>query len=101
LSGGSGNDRLLGGGVDTLLGGPGYDQFAFEAVASTVTIAGFNTAEGDALVFLKFAGLTSFVNIAAQVSHAGSDTIIDLHHVGFDVKIMLASFTGTLDSGNV
>ncbi|MFC7555477.1 GDSL-type esterase/lipase family protein [Pseudoroseomonas wenyumeiae] len=102
LTGGNGNDRLLGGGgVDTLMGGAGRDQFAFEAVSSTVTIADFKAADADALVFQKFAGLTSFSNIAGQVSHTASDTIIDLHSLGFDVKITLAGFTGTLNDGNV
>ena len=102
LSGGDGNDRLQGGGgADTLVGGPGYDQFAFEPVAGTVTVADFNNTEGDALVFLKFHGLSAFASIAAQVSHMGNDTIIDLHQLGFDLKITLAGFTGTLDDSNV
>jgi VCBS repeat-containing protein len=102
LSGGSGNDRLLGGGgVDTLVGGAGRDQFAFEAVSSTVKVTDFSVADGDALVFQKFAGLTSFANIAAQVSHPGSDTVIDLHPLGFDVTVTLAGFTGTINDSNV
>ncbi|MFC7555807.1 GDSL-type esterase/lipase family protein [Pseudoroseomonas wenyumeiae] len=102
LSGGDGNDRLLGGGgVDTLVGGAGYDQFAFEPVTGTITVADFSTDDADALVFLKFPGLTSFAKIAGQVSHAGSSTIIDLHPLGFDVKITLADFTGTIDDSNV
>jgi VCBS repeat-containing protein len=102
LSGGSGNDRLLGGGgVDTLVGGAGYDQFAFEPVPGTVVVSDFNPAEQDALVFLKFPGLSKFADIAGQVSHAGNDTIIDLHPIGFDLKITLAGFTGTIDDTNV
>jgi VCBS repeat-containing protein len=102
LSGGSGNDRLLGGGgVDILVGGSGSDQFAFEALAGTVTVTDFNTADGDALVFQKFAGLTAYANIASQVSHTASDTIIDLHPSGFDLKITLAGFSGTISDSNV
>ena len=102
LSGGGGNDRLLGGGgVDVLVGGGGRDQFAFEAVSSAVTVADFNTAAGDALVFLKFAGLNSFAKISSQVSHIGNDTIIDLHPLGFDVKVTLAGFSGTINDSNV
>ncbi|MFD1109587.1 phage head spike fiber domain-containing protein [Pseudoroseomonas ludipueritiae] len=102
LSGGDGNDRLLGGGgTDTLVGGSGYDQFAFEPKAGAVTVADFSAAESDALVFLNFTGLTGFASIAAQVSHQGSDTVIDLHRLGFDLKITLAGFTGTLGDSNV
>jgi lysophospholipase L1-like esterase len=102
LSGGAGNDRLLGGGgVDTLVGGAGRDQFAFEVMSSTVALADFNAADGDALVFQKFAGLTSFANIAAQVSHPGANTVIDLHPLGFDVTITLTGFAGTLSDSNV
>jgi hypothetical protein len=43
----------------------------------------------------------NFANIAGQVAHAGNDTIIDLHPIGFDVKITLAGFTGTISDSNV
>lgn len=70
-------------------------------MSSTVSMTDFSAADGDALVFQKFAGLSSFTNIAAQVSRTTRDTIIELHPMGFDVKITLAGFTGTLNDGNV
>lgn len=70
-------------------------------MSSTVTVADFSAADGDALVFQKFAGLTRFADIAGRVSTSGGDTIIDLHPSGFDVKIALAGFTGTLSDSNV
>jgi VCBS repeat-containing protein len=102
LSGESGNDRLLGGGgLDTLTGGSGMDQFAFEVASGTVTVADFNTAEADSLVFLQFSGLTKFADIAGQVTHVSDSTVIDLHPLGFDLKITLAGFAGTIDDSNV
>ncbi|NKE46340.1 hypothetical protein HB662_16275 [Roseomonas frigidaquae] len=102
ILGGNGNDRLVaGGGNDTLAGGAGADQFTFEAQPGTVTITDFSSAESDSLVFLGFAGLNGFANIAGQVTQAAGSTIIDLHPIGFDLAITLAGFTGNLSDSNV
>ncbi|EHM00651.1 type I secretion target GGXGXDXXX repeat-containing domain protein, partial [Acetobacteraceae bacterium AT-5844] len=102
LSGGEGNDRLLGGGgTDVLIGGAGYDQFAFEAAPGNVTVADFSVEDSDSLIFLKFPSLNTFSDIAEQVTHAGDDTVIDLHGIGYDLKITLTGFTGALNDNNV
>jgi Ca2+-binding RTX toxin-like protein len=55
LNGGAGNDVIYGaGGADTLFGGIGADQFIFKTAAestplATVTIADFNSLEGDVI----------------------------------------------------
>ena len=84
LNGGTGNDLIDGaGGADSLIGGSGADQFIFRTAAastpsSVVTIADFNSEQGDVINLMAVDGDTAsgqqsfhFIGNSSFSQHAG------------------------------
>ena len=89
LTGGAGNDRLFGGagpdsldggtGTDFLNGGAGDDRFIYAPGYGADTIFGFATGAGseDKVNLAAFANVSTFADILARATQAGSDTVIN------------------------
>jgi Ca2+-binding RTX toxin-like protein len=80
LSGAGGNDVIRGGaGNDTLSGGAGGDHFVFAFGDGFDTVTDFTpgNTSGD-VIDLHGYGVTSFADLAAHMSQAGADVLIDL-----------------------
>lgn len=81
LTGGSGNDFLIGGKNDTLIGGAGNDTFVFNQGFGNETIADFNPTQ-DELAFnhALFAQSTAaFVLSHAHDTSFGAEIVVDPH----------------------
>jgi glucose/arabinose dehydrogenase len=89
LTGGAGNDRLFGGagpdsvdggtGTDFLNGGAGDDRFIYAPGYGADTIFGFATGAGseDKVTLAAFANVSTFGDVLARATQAGSDTVIN------------------------
>jgi glucose/arabinose dehydrogenase len=89
LSGGAGNDRLFGGagpdnldggtGADFLNGGAGDDRFGYGPGYGADTIFGFDAGAGtgDKISLGAFQNVSTFADVLARATQAGSDTVIN------------------------
>jgi Ca2+-binding RTX toxin-like protein len=94
LTGGNGNDVLIGRPNDTLTGGAGSDTFVFNPGSGKETVTDFNQSQHDVIEFAGvFAGGTHITSIGQLViNQSGGNTVI---HAGADA-VTLVGFTGTL-----
>lgn len=77
LDGGAGNDRLSGdAGNDLITGGAGDDVFEFRSGSRIDRIADFGN--GDDVVSISVAGISSFADLTATASSVGGGTSFDL-----------------------
>jgi hypothetical protein len=86
ITGGGGNDTLIGTGSDTLTGGSGNDVFGFSGIGK-YTVTDFNTA-GDMLAF-NIAGVTTLDQLKAQVTSVVKTSSAITYNLGPDTSITL------------
>lgn len=86
ITGGGGNDTLVGTGSDTLAGGAGNDVFGFSG-AGKYTVSDFNKA-GDMLAF-DIAGVTTIDQLKAKVTSVVKVGTTTTYNLGADTSITL------------
>ncbi len=90
VTGGGGNDTLVGTGNDTLTGGAGNDIFGIKG-AGKYTITDFNKA-GDMLAF-QMDGVTNLTQLKAKVTSVVTGTSSVTFNFGADTSITLVGVT--------
>lgn len=90
VTGGGGNDTLIGTGNDTLTGGAGNDIFGIKG-AGKYTITDFNKA-GDAIAF-QMDGVTNLTQLKAKVTSVVSGTNSVTFNFGADTSVTLVGVT--------
>jgi len=92
ITGGGGNDTLVGTGSDTLTGGAGNDVFGFSGNGK-YTITDFNKA-GDMLAF-NIAGMTNVDQLKAAVTSVVKTTTSITYNLGADTSITLVGVSAS------
>lgn len=92
VTGGGGNDTLVGTGSDTLAGGAGNDVFGFSG-AGKYTISDFNKA-GDMLAF-EMAGVTNIDQLKAKVTSVVKTGASITYNLGADTSVTLVGVSAS------
>ncbi|MES2606877.1 MAG: hypothetical protein V4603_18255 [Pseudomonadota bacterium] len=92
ITGGGGNDTLVGTGSDTLAGGSGNDIFGFSG-AGKYTVSDFSKA-GDMLAF-DMAGVTTVDQLKAKVTSVVKTSTSITYNLGADTSITLVGVSAS------
>lgn len=92
ITGGGGNDTLVGTGSDTLTGGAGNDIFGFSG-AGKYTVTDFNKA-GDILAF-QISGVTNLDQLKAQVTSVVKVGANTTYNLGADTSVTLVGVSAS------